>query len=103
MTLRPEQLGDQGQRYQIEAEGYPADGWQVVGWANDYGAAVRLANGIYTAPSCTLTAIRDRHDCAHTFEYDDVAAGTFCKTCGIVAPIDYGVESGLDAGTGEPC
>ncbi|WP_273456379.1 hypothetical protein [Nevskia ramosa] len=59
MTLRPDQISDKGQRWIIEACGYPRAGWQVVGFAGDHPGAVQISDAIAKAPGCTSTRIRD--------------------------------------------
>jgi len=60
MTLRPEQIGDRGQRYEVRATGYPKKEKSVVGWSHDKIGALRLAAGISLAPGCTSTEVFDR-------------------------------------------
>lgn len=60
MTLPPHKIGDMGQRYQIEAEGYPDDGWNVIGWCNEKQGAHDMADAIIQAPGCTDARVVDR-------------------------------------------
>ncbi|ARQ01919.1 hypothetical protein [Pseudorhodoplanes sinuspersici] len=55
-------VGDRGQRYEVRATGYPTDGKNVVGWAENYDDADKLAGGIRKAPGCTATEIWDRQE-----------------------------------------
>lgn len=60
MTLPPHKLGDMGQRFQIEAEGYPEDGWNIIGWTNARASANQMAEAILKAPGCTDAKVVDR-------------------------------------------
>lgn len=57
----PPATGDQGQRYKIEAEGWPKPGcWNVIGYAETSTSAQSMASGIAKAPGVTDTRITDR-------------------------------------------
>lgn len=61
MTLRKDQIGDSGLRFEVQAFGYPVDGrWNVVGWAGHVGGAQQMASAIILAPGCTEVKIVDR-------------------------------------------
>ena len=57
MTLPADRIGDKGQPYQVEAEGYPDDGWNVIGWAETRDVAADMASSISLAPSCTKVRV----------------------------------------------
>jgi len=57
---KPHNVGDQGQRFQIKAKGYPKEGWNVIGWTDDLKGAIAMAEAIEKAPSCLGTRIKDR-------------------------------------------
>jgi len=112
MTFPANRLGDQGQRYEVRAEGYPEEGVNVIVWTDDRTAADHMAGDVAQAPSCTQTWVVDRDftcgECGascdvgapdrkdtrcpnccpdHEFENDDGWA--FCVNCGEEAPPDY--------------
>lgn len=60
MTWPQERLGDKGQRYKVEAEGYPSGGWNPIGYCETYTGAEAMAKSIMLAPSCTAGRITDR-------------------------------------------
>ena len=60
MTWPPERLGDKGQRYMLEAEGYPKPGWQPIAYGNDLMGMELAKDGILLAPGCTAAKITDR-------------------------------------------
>lgn len=62
MTLPPEKLGDQGQRYWVVAEGYPQKGSNDVGYSEKYETACALADAIVQAPGCVKAQVVDRED-----------------------------------------
>jgi hypothetical protein len=53
-------VGDQGQRYEIRAIGYPMETESVIGWNDDMQGADGMAAAILLAPGCKKTIIRDR-------------------------------------------
>lgn len=59
---KPHSVGDRGQRFEVRAEGYPKDGWCVIGWTDDLGAARRWEQSIGKAPSCLRTMTWDRQN-----------------------------------------
>lgn len=61
MTWTKEQLGDKGQRYMLEAEGYPKSGWQPIAYGNTLQGMQLTAEGILLAPGCTAVRIIDRY------------------------------------------
>lgn len=72
MTLlcdRP--VGDKGQRYEVRANGYPAPGFQPIGWSEFKDRAEAMARAIRKAPSCKSTEVWDRHDDVPVFKSDD--------------------------------
>lgn len=52
--------GDQGQRYELRAQGYPKDGENVIGWSNDLVWAMTACISICKAPSCKSATVFDR-------------------------------------------
>ncbi len=60
MTLPPHRIGDKGQRFQVEAEGYPGDGWNIIGWAASREGAADMASSISLAPGCTKVRVTCR-------------------------------------------
>jgi hypothetical protein len=52
--------GDYGQRYMVEAEGYPSPGWQPILYTNKLEDAERGKEGILLAPSCSNARVIDR-------------------------------------------
>lgn len=63
MSLPPEKLGDRGQRYVVQAIGYPmnVEGWQDVAYTNDYESARRASAAILLVPSVKEVFIKDRN------------------------------------------
>ncbi|MEO1725035.1 MAG: hypothetical protein AAFR84_21880 [Pseudomonadota bacterium] len=61
MTLPRHRIGDKGQRFELQAEGWPADGWNVIGWDDDRSRLEMRGVAIRHAPSCTDVRIIDRH------------------------------------------
>lgn len=59
---KPHKVGDQGQRYEVRATGYPKKGDNVVGWHVELEGADRMAAAIRKAPGCTSTTIYDREE-----------------------------------------
>lgn len=63
MTLPPDRIWDKGQRFVVQATGYPDPdqmGWQDVGYSDDSVAANRLMRGLMTAPAVKHLRILDR-------------------------------------------
>ncbi len=61
MTLPASRIGDKGQRWQVEALGYPREGeWATIGWSDTRDGARAMASSIKNHPSCTQTRISDR-------------------------------------------
>lgn len=60
MTLPPERLGDKGQRYMLEAEGYPKPGWQPIAYSHTMNGMEEAKTSILLAPNCTDARIIDR-------------------------------------------
>lgn len=59
MTMKP--TGDQGQRYEVSAFGYPIElQWCVIGWTEQIASAKTMASSIGKAPGCVKWKIRDR-------------------------------------------
>lgn len=59
MSMKP--TGDQGQRYEVAAFGYPIEReWCVIGWAEYASTAATMAKAIALAPGCVKWKIRDR-------------------------------------------
>ncbi len=61
MTPPPERLGDWGYRFAVEIEGYPKEGWQEIGYADEKDSAVRLATTLLKAPGAKNCRIIDRN------------------------------------------
>lgn len=61
MTLPPSKIGDKGQRYFIEALGYPEEGWAPIGYSSKLDVAQAMADAIALAPGCKQTRITDRN------------------------------------------
>lgn len=55
-------VGDRGQRYEIRANGYPKDGPNVIGWANDLNGADEVLSALCQEPGCTSVTIFDRQE-----------------------------------------
>jgi hypothetical protein len=55
-------IGDQGQRYEIRATGYPKSDKSVIGWATTLDSADGFATSVCRAPGCTSVEIFDRQD-----------------------------------------
>ena len=53
-------MGDNGQRYEVRATGYPADGEHVIAWTDHKDRAESIAASILKAPSCTASHVIDR-------------------------------------------
>jgi len=62
MTLPPHKIGDKGQRYVAQAENYPKEGWNHVGYSPTYSGAEAIAKSIMLHPCCTGGRILDRHN-----------------------------------------
>lgn len=62
MTLKPYQIGDRGQRFEIHCVGYPEDGDNVIGWHSGDERAVQMAKAIRLAPGATRSYVLDRED-----------------------------------------
>lgn len=63
MTLRPDQIGDRGQRYEVRYrdEDTPKGRHQTVGWSNDLPGAEQMANAWRLRPGTGLVVwIADR-------------------------------------------
>lgn len=63
MTLPPEKIGDQGQRYVIKATGYPdpdREGWQDIGYSDSKASAVAMMRRLAQIPSVGRVWIKDR-------------------------------------------
>jgi hypothetical protein len=60
MTLRPEQIGDKGQRYEIRFSTDESRETQVLGWADDAELAKRMANAWKLRPGTTDAWVFDR-------------------------------------------
>jgi hypothetical protein len=63
VTLPPERIGDKGQRYVVQATGYPkpdVKGWQDIGYADRTVDAQAMMRGIGLAPSVGHVRILDR-------------------------------------------
>ena len=57
----PHSTGDQGQRYMLQAYGYPTAGtWSNVLYTNSRIDVQHAADGILLAPSCEVAHITDR-------------------------------------------
>jgi hypothetical protein len=57
---KPHIVGDQGQRYEVRAIGWPDDGESVISWTDSKGRAESVATSILTAPGCTASRVVDR-------------------------------------------
>lgn len=66
MTLSPDRVGDKGQRYEVRVEGYPKDGWNVIGWSDNEDGALRMATALKQAPGARRFRIWDRVDECYT-------------------------------------
>lgn len=53
-------IGGQGLRYEIHANGFPNDGDNIIGWTNDAERAERMADAARKAPGCLESTIVDR-------------------------------------------
>lgn len=64
MTLPPEKIGDQGQRYVVEVDGWPSPpkGWQDAGYTNEQRAAKRMMRVLSQHPSVRAVRVRDREN-----------------------------------------
>ena len=74
MTLQPNQLGDQGQRYEvryIEGEDDETKPVPVLGWSDDLERAQRMATNWELRPSVTAAWVVDRHIPPPVNEYKD--------------------------------
>ncbi|MEL6233299.1 MAG: hypothetical protein AAFR46_02710 [Pseudomonadota bacterium] len=60
MTLPPHRLGDKGQRFELQAKGWPEDGWNVIAWDESRARLEKRADAIRHAPSCTDVRVIDR-------------------------------------------
>jgi len=60
MTLPPGRLGDKGQRYLVEADGYPRDGTNTIGFSSSRENAAKMASAISLAPGCDDVRVIDR-------------------------------------------
>lgn len=63
MTLAPTKLGDRGQRFVVQAIGYPdanVPDWQDVAFAYDKGAAQQMLNSLLHVPTIRHIRIWDR-------------------------------------------
>lgn len=60
MTLPPERVADRGQRYEVQVEGYPNDGWTTIGWSNDEEGSRKMGSALATAPGAQGFRVRDR-------------------------------------------
>lgn len=63
MTLRPDQIGDKGQRFLIETLDYPKPdkGWQPAGYSND-DKVEAFARAFLACPGCERVRIVDREN-----------------------------------------
>ena len=62
MTLPPQKLGDQGQRYAVWTRGYPQDGDKAIQFSDSYDTACSLADNWVRAPGCVKSWVIDRED-----------------------------------------
>lgn len=69
MTLPPERIGDKGQRYEVQVEGYPNDGWNVIGWTDDEEGSRKMGVAMRTAPGALGYRVRDRQEEAYVWAY----------------------------------
>lgn len=61
MTLRPDQIGDKGQRFMVEALGYPhSNEWGAVAYSDTRTHAWAIADAIALAPGVMMTRVSDR-------------------------------------------
>lgn len=72
MSLPPEKIGDAGQRFMIQATGWPYVGVETtIGYSGDVAGAEALARALLDFPSCTRTHIVDRQTNKRvTFKHD---------------------------------
>lgn len=61
MTVLYASTGDHGQRYMLEAFGYPSEGWHPILYSNKLTDVELAKDGILQAPDCTDARIVDRH------------------------------------------
>jgi hypothetical protein len=54
------QVGDRGQRFEVQINGYPNDGWNVIGWADNADVAKTMADSMMKAPGAKESKIIDR-------------------------------------------
>lgn len=59
---KPHRVGDQGQRFEVRATGWPADKETVVCWTATVEAAHSLMTSILKAPGCRRATIHDRQE-----------------------------------------
>lgn len=57
---KPHNVGDNGQRYEVSASGYPKAEQSIIGWCPTLDGAHSMANAIRKAPGCFATEIFDR-------------------------------------------
>lgn len=55
-------VGDNGQRYEVRAEGWPKADISIVGWVDTLEAAQEVLTSILLAPGCTSAEIYDREE-----------------------------------------
>lgn len=63
MTFPGDRIGDLGQRYAVQAEGYPnrdMPGWQSIAYTSNLASAERMAEGIRQHPCVTAARVLDR-------------------------------------------
>ena len=70
MTVVYASTGDHGQRYELQAFGYPFEGWHSILYSNKLSDVELAKDGILQAPDCTDARIVDRdmpsEDCKET-------------------------------------
>lgn len=84
MTLPPEKLGDQGQRYVVQTTGYPdpeKKGWQDIGFTNSRDDALAMMRGIAQAPSVGHVQIVDRQPDVLKIKEGDKTVTLTCQSC----------------------
>lgn len=81
---KPHAVGDNGQRYEVRATGWPLAGESVIAWTNDKASADARAASILKAPSCTASRVIDRHDERLRDIAAEIAQCSFyaCPECG---------------------
>jgi len=69
MTLPPEKIGDKGQPYVLQVEGYPNDGWNDCVYGSSEDRLKEAGSAFLTAPGATRARITERFSSSAIHHY----------------------------------